>query len=276
MILSFPLIVNFTEGQVEVFLVVCLGEFLRCAQNRKPLPSGLWLGGLLLKPQLLIIIIPILFFQRNWKVLTGFFMSSALIVGSSLLLAGSKGIISLVNLWFKYGEGIASNSPERMINWRMIAVNLDSLFGWALAIVGIVFTFLVVFFMARRKIALGSPEWVMVMLGIFSATLAITWHSHFHMAAVLIPFLIYCSLSQMLNQKVVLFWSVSTPVILLVVTVIAVILFLISDIKIPDFGGILLGTSGFLSNFVILGSVLQYFRLKNKTPESSRPGISPA
>jgi len=271
MLLSFPMIVNLTEGQVEVFLVVCVGEFIRYALKKKPLSSGLWLGGLLLKPQLLIIIIPILLFQRNWKVLAGFFATSGVIIGSSMILGGIKGLKSLINLWFKYGEGIASNSPERMINWRMVAANLDSLIGWAIAILGMALTLIVVFYFVKNNITFGSDQWVMFMLGIFSATLAITWHSHFHMASVLIPFLIYCSLSRMLNKKVVLFWAVSTPVILMVVTVAALFLYFLTKVKINDFGSLLLGLSGFFSNLVILGAVMQYFHVKKKTPETPKP-----
>jgi hypothetical protein len=81
MLLSFPVVESLTEGQVNIFLLVCTGEFIRYALNNKSLPSGLWLGGLLLKPQLPIIIIPVLLIQKNWKVLLGFFASSGLIIG---------------------------------------------------------------------------------------------------------------------------------------------------------------------------------------------------
>ncbi len=271
MLLSFPMIVNITEGQVEIFLVVCLGEFIRCALSEKPFFAGLWLGGLLLKPQLLIMIIPILLLQRNWKVVLGFFATSGLIIGSSLLLAGFKGMRSLINLWFRYGEGIASNSPERMINWRMVAINLNSSFGWIIAIIGMALTTLATFYLVRKNIVFGSSQWVMVILGVFSATLAVTWHSHFHMAAVLIPFLIYCSLTQMLNRKIVLFWSVSTPAILLIVNIGALFLYIFTETKIPDFGAMLLGASGFVLNLVILRSVLKYFHMQNKTVEIPQP-----
>ena len=271
MLLSFPVFVSLTEGQVEVFLVVCVGEFIRFALNKKPLPSGIWLGGLLLKPQLLIIIIPILIIKKNWRVLMGFFVSSGVIIGSSLILSGYKGMKALIDLWTRFSAGVATSSPERMINWRMVAVNFDSLFGWIIAILGMVLTFLSIFYLVRNKIAFGTSQWVMMMLGIFSATLAITWHSHFHMAAVLIPFLIYCSLYQMLNKKVVLYWAVSTPLILMVMTVAALFLFSFLKIRIPDFGPMLLGVSGFFFNLVILGSVLKYFHLKNKTTDTPRP-----
>ena len=268
MFLSFPMLVNLTEGQVEVFLVIYMGEFIRNALNKKPFPSGIWLGGLMLKPQLLIIIIPILVIQKNWKVLMGFLASSGVIIGSSAILAGTNGMKSLIELWFKYGKGIASNSPERMINWRMLAANLDSSLGWIVAILGMALTFIAVYFLVKNNDSYGTSHWVMAMLGIFSGTLAITWHSHFHMAAILIPLLIYCSSFQMLNNKVVFFWAVSTPVILMVVSVIALLIFIFTKININDFGATLLGPSGFLSNIVILGSVLYFLRIKYKTPET--------
>ena len=271
MLLSFPIIINLTEGQVEVFLVVCMGEFIRNALSQKPLLSGLWLGGLLLKPQLLIIIIPILIIQKNWKVLSGFCMSSGVIIGSSVILSGTQGLKLLIDLWTKFGSGIATSSPNSMINWRMLAVNLDSWFGWIIAGLGIVLTLLAVYSLVSSNYSYGTSQWVMSMLGIFSATLAITWHSHFHMAVVLIPFLIFCTTFQMLNKKVVLFWAVSTPVILMVVTVAALILFILTKVKINDFGSLLLGLSGFFSNIVILGAVLHYFRIKNKPSETPEP-----
>ena len=276
MFLSFPMIMNLTEGQVEVFLVVCMGEFIRNALNNKPLPSGIWLGGLLIKPQLLIIIIPILLIQKNWKVLMGFFASSGVVIGSSVILSGFNGLRSLIDLWTQFGSGIATSSPESMINWRMVAVNIDSWFGWIVAILGIALTFLVIIYLVRNNIAFGTPHWVMLMLGIFSATLAITWHSHFHMAAVLIPYLIYCTSSQLLNKKVVLYWAISTPVILMVVTMVSLFIFIFIKLKVNDFGSVLLGFSGFLSNFVILGSVLRYLRIKNKNLEIPKSGNQPA
>jgi hypothetical protein len=263
---------SLTEGQGEVFLIICMGEFIRYALKKKPLASGIWLGGLLLKPQLLIIIIPILIIQRNWKVLKGFFASSAVIIGSSLILSGYNGMKSLIDLWTRFSAGIATSSPERMINWRMLALNLNSSLGWVIAIMGIVLTILAVYFLVKNNYIYGTSHWVISMLGIFSATLAITWHSHYHMAVVLIPFLIYCSLSQMLTEKVVLFWAIVTPVILIAVTIIELVVLFLTKMKINDFRPMLFGFSGFFSNLVILISVLQYLRVKNNSPEIPSPG----
>ena len=40
------------------------GEFIRSSLNKKPVLSGIWLAGLLLKPQLLILIVPIILLMR--------------------------------------------------------------------------------------------------------------------------------------------------------------------------------------------------------------------
>ena len=272
MLLSFPVFVSLTEGQVEVFLVVCMGEFIRCALNKKPLLSGIWLGGLVLKPQLLIIIIPVLIIQKNWKVLLGFFASSGLIIGSSFILSGLRGMRSLIELWFHYDAGIATSSPERMINWQMIAVNLNSTLGWVIAILGMALTILAIYFLVKGNHVYGTSQWVITMLGIFSATLAITWHSHFHMAVVLIPLLIYCSLSQMLNNKIVVFWAIVTPLVLIAMILIALLVFFLTKMKINEIGVMILGFSGFFANLVILISAVQYLRKKKYNFRSTRPG----
>jgi hypothetical protein len=178
----------------------------------------------------------------------------------------------LIDLWIGYGAGIATNSPERMINWRMIAVNLNSSLGWVIAILGMVLTILAIYYLEKNNYIYGSSQWVIITLGIFSATLAVTWHSHYHMAVVLIPFLIYCSISQMLTKKVVLFWAIGTPVIFIAMTIILLFVFFLTKMKINDFGAMIPGFSGFFLNFAILISALHYLRVKNKTPEIPNPG----
>ena len=188
------------------------------------------------------------------------------------MLSGYKGMKSLIDLWTQFGAGIATNSPERMINWRMVALNLNSSLGWVIAILGMALTMLAIYFLVKGNYVYGTPRWVMIMLGIFSATLAITWHSHYHMAVVLIPLLIYCCLSQMLNKKVVLFWAIVTPVILIALTIIALFVLFLTKIKINDFVAMQYGFSGFFANLVVLISALQYLCVKNKTPEIPSPG----
>ena len=103
---------------------------------RSRFPSGIWLGGLLLKPQLLIIIIPILIIQKNWKVLMGFFASSGVIIGSSLILSGTKGMRSLIDLWTQFGAGIAYKLPGKNDQLAHGGSKSEFIFGWIIAISG--------------------------------------------------------------------------------------------------------------------------------------------
>jgi len=76
----------------------------------------------------------------------------------------------------------------------------------------------------------------------------------------------------MLNKKVVLFWAIVTPVILIALTIIALFVLFLTKIKINDFVAMQYGFSGFFANLVVLISALQYLCVKNKTPEISSPG----
>jgi len=250
-LISYPVIHNLIFGQVNVLLLVCAGEFIRNAVRKKSILSGLWLGGLLVKPQLLILIIPIILIMRNWKVLMGFVASSGIILVTSLILSGSAGIKALINLWTRYSVSIATNSPEVMINWRMVGVNLNNLLntslGWVIIGLGMVLTILALYFLIKQNPPLGSPSWVITMLGVFSATLAITWHAHQHMAMVLIPFLVYASLHKLLPEKILFSWAIVTPVVWIGMAIGG-----------ASFTGLAVAFSGFALNLVILFSTMQF------------------
>ena len=216
-LISYAVLSNFFSGQVSVFLLICTGEFIRNAIEKKPILSGLWLAGLLIKPQLLILIIPIIFVKRNWEILKGFFASAGIILATSFMMSGSYGTKALINLWFRYSTGSATVNPEAMINWRMIGYNLNFLsktsLGWVITGPGIVMTILMLYFLIKKNSPHGSPSWMITMLGVFSATLSVTWHAHNHMAMVLIPFLVYASIYSLLPDNIIFLWATTTQVI---------------------------------------------------------------
>jgi len=255
---SYPVFMNFTNGQVNVFLLVCAGEFIRCAVKKATILSGIWLGGLLLKPQLLILIIPLFLISRNWRVLKGFIISSGIILIASAFLSGFTGMKALVNLWTKYSSGMSSNTPEIMINWRMVGLNLNDLFntslGWVITGLGMLITIIAVYFLIKYKPPFGSSQWVMVILGVFSATLAITWHSHYYMAMVLIPFLIYASVHKMLPEKIIFYWGIVTPAAWFGMIIISLFDVIFAKIGIIDYLFMVIAFSGFILNLAILFS----------------------
>lgn len=71
LIISYPTMFNFVWGQIEVLLVICAGEIIRNSMQKKAFMAGLWVGVLIIKPQLLILVIPALLILRNLDVLKG-------------------------------------------------------------------------------------------------------------------------------------------------------------------------------------------------------------
>jgi len=269
MLFSWPVLINILEGQVTVFLLVCAGEFIRSSVAKKPLLAGIWLGGLLLKPQLLILIIPILVIKRDWKLLGGFCLASGIISMISFSLSGFSGFNGLLNLWLKQSGGMLLSNPRAMMNWRMIGENINAFmntsFGWVVTVLGMVLTILAGYFLIRRKPSFGSLEWVMTMLGIFSTTLAITWHSHAHMAMILIPFLMYASTYKSLAKKVIFLWGITSQVTYIGISIINLLAIFIMKIDIPDYTSIVIAFSAFIINLMILISTLKY---KETQPET--------
>lgn len=198
---------------------------------------------------------------RNYKVLLGFISSSGVVLITSLVLSGFTGLKALINLWASFSTGIATNSPERMINWRMLGVNLNSnlntSLGWMIIGVGIILTLLVVYFLIKHNPPFGSTHWVMTVLGIFSATLAITWHSHYHMAVILIPFLVYALTHELLSENTLYLWVVTTPVAWFAIGMIGLLVFTLAKINILNYQVLLIAFSGFAVNLALLVSIIK-------------------
>jgi len=254
---AFPVLDNFANGQVEVFLLICVGEFVRNAVEDKPLLSGLWLGGLLLKPQILILIIPVLLIMRWNKPLLGFLISASALLITSFCLSGISGFTGLLKLWTGYASGIATSSPEAMLNWRMIALKLNTIFGtnlgWWIAAAGMLVTLAALFLLLRRRPVYGSPYWVLVMLGVFSATLALTWHAHFHMALAVLPLILFASVNQQMPDHLTFWWVMLTPLAWVVVSLFG----LLGGPSMGNLQGAVIALTGFAMNLVLFFTIVR-------------------
>lgn len=195
MLLSLPVFLNLFYGQVNFWLTICMGEYIRATISTKHFLAGLWLAGLLVKPQFLAIIGLALLIQRSIKILAGLATGSIAIVGLSLLMAGPNGLLALIQLWLGYTSGLPATGPEVMMNWRMIGLNLSPYLGltvpWVLAWTGMLITFILAIYIWRQPILIGSKHYVLALFGTFAATNALAWHSHLSSATILIPPLIY-------------------------------------------------------------------------------------
>jgi len=226
--LSLPIFINFFEGQVNIFLLICVGEFFRALLSEKPFIAGLWLGGWLLKFVLLILIIPFLLIKGKKNTLLGFFTSSFIILLASISLVGIEGMLALKNLLLDSASGIPINNVWAMINWRMIGWQVSTLssstFGWVITIIGTSITICLTFIFFR-KWDKGDPiKTAIMLLGIFSATCVVSWHSHLHTSIILIPLLAYLMMKNIFNKNLFIAWIFIPVMVLLIGMIIAVFL----------------------------------------------------
>jgi hypothetical protein len=216
-VICLPLLATLALGQMNVYLVVCLGEFTLALVQGKEIRSGLWLAGMLLKPHTLILLLPGLVLGRRWRPLLGFLAGLGGILGGSFLLAGAQGLRDMLGMVNQFAGPTFGTAPT-MMNWRALALNLQtytpSWLAWGLALLGMVLVALFGLALWRIQPAQApagtetistnvGPEiasgqaglpalWtVTLVLATFAATCSIAWHSHFYMLLPMIPFLIY-------------------------------------------------------------------------------------
>ena len=249
-ILSFPFFQSLFWGQINIFIMIFLGEFIRAMQNRKEVRAGLWLSALLLKPQILIVIIPALLITQKIKPLFGIAIGTMALMSASFLLAGTEGIAGMVNLWFGYADTMATNSPEAMGNWRMAGIFInylsDSTFGSIFTLLATTATVLWALYLWLTTDISSEISFILLMTATFAATGLATWHSHAHMAIILLPMLIILYLKNELPQKLVSLWIFLPPLLYLVG--------LISMVFIRDrfFQGIIYGPAQLILHLTLL------------------------
>lgn len=213
-VICLPVISNLYLGQSNIFLVLFLGEFtLALLKNRRTM-SGLWLGGLLIKPHTLILLLPGLLVSRNWGVIKGFLLALLMVVGGSIALASLDGVWASVSLAAEFAGPLIQTAPT-MINWRALALNLTSIIpdgsAWAAAITGMTLvTGVVMYLWLRRSHQVGAGT-VLLILATCAGTLTIAWHSHFYLLMLLIPLLVYLDGRQMLPLSVLFAWHIGAP-----------------------------------------------------------------
>jgi len=220
--LSLPVFMNLFLGQVNLLLVICVGEFMIAWLHGRFFVAGLWLAGLLLKPQLLVLMGLVLLVQRAWRILAGVAASSAGLGLISVLMIGPAGLRGMLGTWLSaVGEG-DNTWVQGMMNWRMVGTHLAGWIGpwagWAVAIAGMLATLTIMLVAWRRGADADSPKFAVALTGVLAACSSLAWHSHIHMAVVLLPPLLYLYQAGLLPQKLLDYW-VFVPALIFVAMV---------------------------------------------------------
>ncbi len=264
--LSLPVLMNFFYGQVNLWLVICIGEFLRASRAGKPLKAGLWLGGLLLKPQLLVLILPILLFRKAFKTLAGFAATAGAIGLASFALLGTSGLMRLWETLTAAGGGDVQSNPFIMMNWRMLGEHLNTVappaVGWGVALLGMLLTAGASLIVFSRVHTPNEDLDSIAMLGTLAATAAFTWHAHFSAAMILIPPMLLVLIEGRFSQRVFSAW-VFTPPLILFLMIALNILVGVSDQAVQLVNGI----RGLALNLLVLGWAILQTTYIRKIPQ---------
>ena len=201
---SIALFFNLFYGQINIFLYILLGEFILSAQKEQDFYGGLFLAGWLIKPQALIFILPWLLFTRRFRILAGFGTGAFLIIIVSSLLAKGNWFITWINLLLLYPRGLATTNPLAMMNWRSLALNLKlvmpSFLAWIIAITGMILT--IIWMLKTWKKQDTQNQFALALLCSYTATCAVTWHSHIHMSLpVLAPMIVLLANNIITHKK---------------------------------------------------------------------------
>lgn len=211
-IICVPMISNLFLGQMNVWLVICVGEFFLFMLRGRYTWSGLWLGGMLLKPHTLLLILPGLVISQNWGILLGFMISLMFILGLSLLLVGVQGLAANFLLIGRFAGPLIKTAAS-MMNYRALALNLDMLlplqvaWGGAIAIAA-----MMIFLILRQWLRLvkGSElQWGYLIMVTLLGTLAVSWHSHFYMLVCLLPLLVFLDIQGELPLNLKSMWMIA-------------------------------------------------------------------
>ncbi len=209
--LSYPAFLNLFFGQVNLLMLIGLGEFYLAMVRGKDLAGGLWLASLLLKPQALLLLLPGLLLRGRWRALAGFAAAGLPLLGLSLVLGGVQGMWDWAQLILLYPGGVATNVPELMMNWRALGANLERALpgplAWGLAWAGLGLTALAALSLWLRRVEPTSPRFAVVLLGTCAATCAVAWHAHIHMALPLLAVFVALEAGRQLPRPALYAWA---------------------------------------------------------------------
>jgi hypothetical protein len=223
--LSFPALETFQFGQVNSWLMIFMGEFLRHQLLGHEVRSGLWLSGLLLKPQTLMVIGPGLLIARRWRTLAGAVAGGVAILLASLAVAGVDGFLEDVRLVVLYSGNVPSTVPRDMMNWRSLGFHLSDAglpdaISWGIAILGLVVTYIAGLSLWVRQHDASGSRLVTIVLGSYAATCAVAWHSHTHMGLPMAIPLLYLAARSEVSYRTLAVWLVTPYLVFAILRVI--------------------------------------------------------
>jgi len=114
-----------------------------------------------------------------------------------------------------------------------------------------------VIFLIRKLPLDGMSSNILAVLAVFCATMAITWHAHYHMAMAIIPLLILAYDHHLLSHKLIFLWVVVTPLAMFLMMIVSLVAMLISGLSLFSYEGIVFAIAGFVLNLALFIEALR-------------------
>jgi hypothetical protein len=253
---------NLFCGNFNIVLMIFMGEFLRSINKKKYILSGLWLCGILIKMQILILIIPYLIYKQKWKTLGSFSFASFACVTLSALMIGLNNLPGLFQLWVTGHPASSWDSPNNMMNLRMLGYRLSQfispVIAWGIVIVGTLITLYLIIkiWMEVKNNSIYSEY--LVYFATISATFIITWHSNTHMEMALIPLMIFFYAKKILPEKLLYLHLFGIPVSIVLLSLLVNLL----GLQEYNFQFSMIGFMVLLSNIITLLWVYHFIKQK--------------
>lgn len=192
--LSFPFAYGVFVGQPVGIMLFCFWRFLSALERGDDFVAGLWLGWLVYKPQLLPVFGLVFLLKRRWRALGGLSAVAGTVALGSTLWFGVGWITSLLQLLVTDYAGVdqvqSTVSPQHMISWRGVVVNLAPGVGNAAALIIIAMLSIIALAVLpaiwRGDWSPVAPEFPDRVVGTLIVTFLVGYHSHIHEATLLL------------------------------------------------------------------------------------------
>jgi len=120
---AYPVTLTLFLGQIQVWLACVVAEAYVALRTSRDLAAGLWLGLLIIKPQYLMLLVPLALWKRRWQLIYGIAISAAAIWIGSAVAVGLESLRAYPQA-FSVMLGFHSDWPQAMINWRGLLLNV--------------------------------------------------------------------------------------------------------------------------------------------------------
>lgn len=108
-------------GQTSPFVLFCLAAIIYLLSHKQQIASGSVLAILLFKPTLLLLLLPMFFFTKQFRVIIGFAAGGLALLIASVWAVGVHGCMNYVRFLMIYME-IKKNNPEALIPWKYVDI----------------------------------------------------------------------------------------------------------------------------------------------------------